>query len=334
MKKNSGPKQPLKHLPALQNALHTWFDKNGKKLPWRQTRDPWAILISEIMLQQTTVAAVIANQRFEKFLEEFPDLETISKADEAQLLKAWEGLGYYNRVRNLQKTAIAVLTHHNGDFPKDANILETLPGIGKYTAGAVSSFAFNRAFPIVDANVARVLARIFDFQQEVDSTSGQRQLWDWAKQLLDSKKPRLFNSALMELGQTHCSVKNPSCLVCPLSKFCQSATPENLPKKKPKKKMLQIEEHALLHLMDGKIFLTKEEGSRRKGFWRLPLASADEIAHLEAESIHRYTITNHKVTMSLYRVADIKGDGEFFTTQELETLPIASPIRRAIESVI
>ena len=123
------------------------------------------------MLQQTTVAAVIANRRFEKFLKEFPDLETIAKAKEPQLLKAWEGLGYYNRVRNLQKTAIAVLADHDGEFPKDAPTLETLPGIGKYTAGAVSSFAFDQAASIVDANVARVTARLFDYQKEIDSLS-------------------------------------------------------------------------------------------------------------------------------------------------------------------
>lgn len=334
MEKKSGSKQPLKNLSSLRDALHSWFGEEGKNHPWRRTQDPWAILVSEIMLQQTTVAAVIANRRFEQFLDKFPDLIAISMAPEPQLLKAWEGLGYYNRVRNLQKTAIAVLTHYDGEFPKDPATLETLPGIGKYTAGAVSSFAFDQAAPIVDANIARVLARLFDYQQEIDSTSGQRQIWDWARQLLDSNSPRLFNSAIMELGQTHCASKKPACLVCPLARFCQCRKPEELPRKKPRKKMENVEEHALLHVKNDQIFLTQEEGSRRKGFWRLPLATAEETAHLKAQSTHRYTITHHKVTVSLYRVAQIEGEGKFFSAHELEELPIASPIRKIIESSI
>lgn len=332
MEKKRGPKQPLKHLPALRKTLHFWFAENGRVLPWRRTRDPWAILVSEIMLQQTTVAAVVANRRFENFLAEFPDFKTIAKAAEPQLLKAWEGLGYYNRVRNLQKTAIEVLESHHGNFPQDAATLETLPGIGRYTAGAVSSFAYDQAAPIVDANIARVLARLFDFQDEIDSTPGQKQIWEWAEELLDFKNPRLFNSAIMELGQTHCSSNKPNCLVCPLKQYCQTQTPEDLPRKKPRRKMVIIEEHALLWVSDGKIYLTQEEGSRRKGFWRLPLATSEETAHLEAQSTHRYTITHHKVTLSLYPVKTVKTKGEFFGAEELKELPIASPIRRVIES--
>ncbi|MGC6582486.1 MAG: A/G-specific adenine glycosylase [Akkermansiaceae bacterium] len=331
MEKKSRPKQPLSNLTTLRKALHSWFANNGKDLPWRRTRDPWHILVSEIMLQQTTVTAVIANRRFEKFLNEFPDLETISSAKEEKLLKAWEGLGYYNRVRNLQKTAITVLTEFDGDFPQDAKTLETLPGIGKYTAGAVASFAFDQPTAIVDANVARVLSRLFDYHKEIDTTAGQRQIWSWAGQLLDPKNPRLFNSALMELGQTHCSAKNPGCLLCPLNDFCQSSSPETLPRKKPRQKMIAVNEHALLCVKRNRIFLTQEKGPRRKGFWRLPLTSAEETAHLEAETEHRYIITHHKVTVFLYRVPSIKYEGQFFTKEQIEKLPIPSPIRRIIK---
>lgn len=330
MEKKSASQNPFKQVLKLREELHQWFEIQGKDLPWRKTQKPWAILISEIMLQQTTVAAVITNRRFEKFLEEYPDLMTIANAPEAQLLKSWEGLGYYNRVRNLQKAAVAVLEQFEGEFPKDAATLETLPGVGRYTAGAVSSFAFDQAAPIVDANIARVISRVFDYREEIDSTAGQKQIWKWAGELLDVRKPRLFNSAIMELGQTHCSPKNPDCAECPIGDFCQTSYPKELPKKKLRKKFRAIEEHAIFSTRGNEILLVKEEGSRRNGFWRLPLKSAEEVAHLEPVSKHRYTITNHKVTVFLYEFT--QAEGTWVSSDELSKIPIASPIRRIIES--
>lgn len=334
MDKKSASQNPLKQVLKLQKELHRWFGIQGKDLPWRKTQDPWAILVSEIMLQQTTVAAVIANRRFEKFLEEYPDLKTIAKAPEAQLLKSWEGLGYYNRVRNLKKAAVVVLEQFEGEFPKDAMTLETLPGIGRYTAGAVSSFAFGQAAPIVDANIARVISRVFDYPEEIDSTAGQRQIWKWAGELLDVSQPRLFNSAIMELGQTHCSSQNPDCTACPIVDFCQTSNPEELPKKKPRKKFIAIEEHAIFATRGNEILLVQEEGSRRNGFWRLPLKSPEEVAHLEPISKHRYTITNHKVMVILYELSQGEGESEgtWVLMDELTKIPIASPIRKIIES--
>ncbi len=336
----SQKKSPFKALPSFHKNLHEWFQREGKTYPWRETTDPWAILISELMLQQTTVASVIANRRFENFLKEYPNLEAIAAATEEQLLRSWEGLGYYNRVRNLQKTAQAIIGEHQGVFPKDASTLETLPGVGKYTAGAVSSFAFNQAAPIVDGNIARVLSRLFDFSEAIDSTKGQKQIWQWASDLLDHKNPRAFNSALMELGQTYCSPKKPSCLTCPVQNFCQTKDPASLPIKKPRKKFVAVEEHAIFVLKDDHILLTKESGSRRKGFWHLPLRSAEETSHLETKSTHRYTITHHKVTLLLYQVAphQIPGNTQetetFHPLKSLEKLPLPSPIRRVINAVI
>lgn len=333
MIKPQASKHPLSFSDELQKELHRWFKREGKNLPWRKTKDPWAILVSEIMLQQTTVAAVISNRRFEKFLEEYPNLREIASADEAQLLKSWEGLGYYNRVRNLQKAAKAVLEKYDGLFPLSAVELEALPGIGKYTAGAVSSFAFNQPAAIVDANIARTIARLFNYEAEIDSSTGQKIIWNWAAQLLDKTKPRLFNSALMELGQTYCSPKKPNCMSCPVANFCQTTDPESLPKKKPRKTFEKIQEHAILNLRNDKILLVKEDGSRRKGFWRLPLATEDEVAHLKVISTHRYTITYHKVTVLLYE-AKLYEDGEWVALSDLKTIPIATPIRRIIEGAI
>jgi len=328
-------KHPLKNVRSFRTKLLSWFSDEGKTYPWRETSEPWPILVSEIMLQQTTVASVIANRRFEKFLEQFPNLETIATAPEEQILRAWEGLGYYNRVRNLQKTAQAVIDLHEGDFPHDADTLETLPGIGKYTAGAVSSFAFNEPAPIVDGNIARVLSRLFDFHEAIDAPAGQKQIWQWAGKLLDQKNPRLFNSAIMELGQTYCSPRQPTCLTCPVRDFCQAGDPATLPVKKPKKKFVPVEEHTLLVLKSDQILLAEGTGSRRKGFWHLPLRSAEEMADGEVIGTFRYTITHHKVTVLLYRTSHTPRKGEIFhPISNLQELPIPSPIRRIIDTSI
>ncbi len=333
MKRNAD-RHPLTNSRAFRNALSKWFDTEGKIYPWRVTEDPWAILVSEIMLQQTTVASVIANRRFERFMEEFPDVDTIAKAPESKILRAWEGLGYYNRVRNLQKTARVIVNENEGRFPKSASLLEKLPGIGRYTAGAVSSFAFNKPAPIVDGNIARVLARLFDFDTQIDSSAGQKEIWKWASELLDKESPRRFNSALMELGQTYCGAREVHCVDCPVGGFCQTQSPMSLPVKKPRKKFVTVAEHAFLILEDDKILLSMGSGSRRKGFWHFPLRSEDESARFEEESQHRYTITRYRVTVHLYRVNSftrMKGE-EFHPLDSLEDLPIASPVRKIIKA--
>jgi len=333
MKRNAD-RHPLTNSRAFRNALSKWFDTEGKKYPWRATEDPWAILVSEIMLQQTTVSSVIANQRFERFMDEFPDVNTIAEASESKILRAWEGLGYYNRVRNLQKTARVIVSENEGRFPKSASLLEKLPGIGRYTAGAVSSFAFNEPAPIVDGNIARVLARLFDFDTQIDSNAGQKEIWKWASELLDKESPRRFNSALMELGQTYCGAREVHCVDCPVGGFCQTQSPMSLPVKKPRKKFITVDEHAFLILKNDKILLSKGSGSRRKGFWHLPLRGENEAARFKEESQHRYTITRYRVTVHLYRgnsITQTEGE-EFHDLGSLERLPIASPIRKIIKA--
>ncbi|MGJ8697184.1 MAG: A/G-specific adenine glycosylase [Verrucomicrobiaceae bacterium] len=326
---------PLEKPADFRVQLREWFVPQAKDHPWRRTRDPWLVLISEIMLQQTTVASVIANRRFERFTAEFPDIHSIAHAPEEQLLRAWEGLGYYNRVRNLQKAARAVIDNHGGHFPNEASTLEQLPGIGKYTAGAVSSFSFDLPAPIVDANIARVLSRLFDFHDPVNSTSGLRQLWQWAELLLDRQHPRLHNSAIMELGQTFCSAKKPSCIKCPVASFCKTRCPEDLPVKSKGRETLQVDEHAIFNLKKGQLLLALESGSRRKGFWRLPLRTPEETSHLTPFSKHRYTITNHRVSLYLYQMEITpRKDEVYHDIENLKSLPIASPIRRAIQSAI
>lgn len=319
--------------------LSRWFLANGENHPWRATRDPWAILVSEVMLQQTTVHAVRAGRRFELFLDEFPNLAAISQAPEEQLLKAWEGLGYYNRVRNLQKTAQAVLQDWDGEFPRTAAELATLPGVGPYTSGAIASFAFNEPASLVDGNVARVFSRLFDDATEVDSTTGGKQLWAWADALLDRENARTYNSALMEVGQVFCRPRKPDCLACPIADFCQTREPEELPRKKPKGQAVLVVEHALLARQAGQVLLVQEAGSRRKGFYRLPLRTAEEVADLEPLQTSKYAITKHRVTLHLYAVAaqvpgGLREGEDYFSLAELAELPMPSPIRKALTAVL
>jgi len=177
---------------AFQNAILKWFKQVGKNYPWRETTDPYKILVSEIMLQQTTLAAVIANRRFEKFIQQFPDIGTLAKSKEEDVLAAWEGLGYYRRARNLQACAKNIIKDHKGIFPQTHKEILALPGVGQYTAGAIASFAYDQAEAIVDANIARVLSRVLNLNEEVDSTEGLKKLWETASLLVPkstSKSP-------------------------------------------------------------------------------------------------------------------------------------------------
>ena len=340
--KPAATRDPLRNVRALRNALLQWFDRRATDYPWRRTTDPYAILVSEIMLQQTTVEAVIQNRRFERFLETFPDLEALANAPEDKLLRAWEGLGYYNRARNIQKAARAVLSEHGGEFPTDPGALEALPGVGRYTAGAVASFAFAHPAPIVEANITRVLSRLFDYHEPVNQSSAQSQLWAWSEALLSSRSPRAFNSALMELGQSHCSVRLPACLQCPINDFCHTRDPASLPRKSPRRKTVAVQEHVLfVRRRSGAVLLSREEGARRTGLWRLPERPQDELADFPVLATHRYGITHHRVTLHIHHcspsqlpAAPAGTTEQFHAASALPGLPMPSPFRRALNNLL
>ena len=195
-----------------------WFARHGRDLPWRRTRDPYAILVSEFMLQQTQVATVLDYYR--RWLERFPTVVVLADAAEADVLRAWEGLGYYARARNLHKAAQIIRDGYGGEFPRELEQIAALPGVGRYTAGAVFSFAYDLRAPIVDANVARVLSRIIHLRIPIDTAPGQRALWAAAEELLPAENVRLYNSALMELGAVVCRARGPQCLLCPVLPYC------------------------------------------------------------------------------------------------------------------
>lgn len=201
--------------------LVRWFKKNGRDLPWRHTRDPFKILLSEIMLQQTQVDRVIGF--FHRFIEQIPDFATLAIAKEETVIDLWEGLGYYNRARNLQKTAQIITNDYHGQFPTNHSDILALPGIGEYTAGAVMSFALNKRSPLVDTNVERVYGRLLlqDIKLPISAAEKSKIFWLIAEQLLPQEEYWEFNQGIMDFGAVLCKLPNPDCNKCPFSSFCR-----------------------------------------------------------------------------------------------------------------
>lgn len=306
--------------------------------PWRRTRDPWAILVAEVMLQQTQIATVLGRGYYTRFLQRFPDPAALALATEAELLKVWEGLGYYRRARMLQLAARQILEIHGGVFPNTLDAILRLPGVGRYTAGAVASFAFDLAAPIVDGNVARVLARLLDFAIAVDSPTGQRQLWAWASELVDPQHPRVFNSALMELGQRICRPGRPACTECPVARFCLTRDPLPLPRKKPARQSIEITEQVVWQADPRRgLLLHQETGRRRQGLWKLPERSTQEVAHLPHLHTATYSITHYKVTLHVHHATSTApaGDDEAWQPfSALDSLPMPAPYRRVLNTLL
>lgn len=331
----------IRDVDAFRDALHAWFCKNMREYPWRRTRDPYRILVSEVMLQQTQIATVLGKGYYTRFLDAFPDVHALAAADDTGLLKAWEGLGYYRRARMLRDTARAVIGRHGGDFPHEPAALAALPGIGRYTAGALRAFAFGLPAVVVDGNVVRLLARLMNFSKAVDDAPGQRQIWKWAETLADPERPRSYHAALMELGQTHCRPGTPDCHACPVARFCQCRKPAMLPIKSRKNRITEVTEHAVwLRDKAGRILLHQESGSRRTGLWKLPVRDADELGHLPEIARHSYPITRYRVSLRVHdgnagKSAVTPQDGDAWVNpDECAMLPVAAPFKRVIASLI
>ncbi len=215
--------------PATVRALHrrllAWYGQHGRDLPWRRTRDPYAILVSEVMLQQTQVQRALLY--YEKFLSRYPTVEDLARADEPEVRETWHGLGYYARARNLQLTSRKIVAERDGRFPDTPEELQKLPGIGPYTAGAVSSFAFHRHAAILDTNAARVLSRFFDLPKAQQTP---RFLWSVARHVTPLGQAHIFNQAIMDLGATVCTARAPRCPACPLRPVCRTLRREKATK--------------------------------------------------------------------------------------------------------
>ncbi len=227
---------------AIAAALSAWYGVDHRDLPWRtDPPQPWPIFVSEAMLQQTQVATVVPY--FRRFLREFPTPAALAGAEEQQLMARWQGLGYYRRARNLQAAARLIVERHNGAVPRDPAALLALPGVGRYTAGAVASLAFGLPEPILDGNVIRVLCRLNKIEADSTTAAVQRHLWSDATALVRAaESPAVLNSALMELGATVCTPRSPKCLACPVREWCRGQLiADRLPTKKPKKPTPLIE---------------------------------------------------------------------------------------------
>jgi A/G-specific adenine glycosylase len=324
---------PAPPAASFRRSLLSWYRKHGRDLPWRRTRDPYAILVSEFMLQQTQVATVIPY--YEEWMRRFPDFAALATASEQDVLHAWQGLGYYARARNLRATAIAVMEKHDGRFPRRLEAIRNLPGIGRYTANAVATFAFNQAAPIVEANITRLLARLTNLQIPIDTSAGREMLWSLAEALLPNRDSAPYNSALMELGALVCGAR-PKCEACPVKSFCRAIDPSVLPRKKARPALKLQTEHHSFSLRRNRVLLEQSQ-DRWRGMWMLPrlekLPESEQPLHSS-----EFPFTNHRITLTVFRhtgrTRAAKSSLRWFPLNTLPSIPVPSPHRRALVEIL
>jgi A/G-specific adenine glycosylase len=345
---------------AFRRALLAWFDRHRRDLPWRANRDPYRIWVSEVMLQQTTVAAVVPY--FHRFLAAFPTLQSLAAADEQQVLKVWEGLGYYRRARHLHAAAKQLLAEH-GTLPDDLGVWAELPGVGRYILGAVLSQAFDRKLPIVEANTLRVLARLFAYLGDPREGEGKAWVWSAAESLLPAKRSGDFNQAMMELGALVCTPASPKCESCPVARFCEAKRTgivDQIPPPKRMKVVVVVREAAIV-IRHGKRFLLcrrSPDATRWQNMWEFPHAElkesedpaegaariAKELTGLEvsvedAYLTIRHTVTRHSIEMACFEAVRRAGrfaspfysEGKWVESADLNGYPVGTPQRRLID---
>ncbi len=305
---------------GLHSALQRWYEAHGRMLPWRGERDPYRVWLREIMLQQTTVVAVVPY--FERFLEAFPTVQSLAAADEMAVLRLWEGLGYYSRARNLHRAARQIVGEWNGCFPNDAEALETLPGIGRYTAGAIASFAFNQRAAIVEANTLRLHARLLGYDGDPRSNDGQQRLWSSANDFVQSStvsfEPGAINQALMDLGATVCTPQNPRCPECPLKKGClafAAGKQAEIPRPPLRPAITEVTEATVAVRHRGAVLLRQRSAEERwAGLWdfpRYPISDSAALVTVLTDGVREQTglsialgdeITTLKHSVTRYRI--------------------------------
>lgn len=282
------------------------------------------------MLQQTQVATVVPY--YNEWLRRFPNVAVLASASEDEVLHAWQGLGYYSRARNLRAAAVAIVEKHRGRFPASADSIRELAGVGRYTANAVATFAFDQSVPIVETNIARVLSRVFDLQTPIDSSAGREQLWSHATRLLPRRSAGEHNAALMELGALVCGAR-PKCGQCPLKRFCKTTDPLSLPRKKPRRQLQLLTENHSFVLRRGRILL-EQSADRWRGMWILPRL---EGAPPGARSLHRseFPFTHHRITLDVYRGSGGRQSSlrRWFSRHDLAAIAVPSPHRRALTAL-
>jgi A/G-specific adenine glycosylase len=313
---------------AVRTALLAWYDRAARELPWRRTRDPYAIWVSEVMLQQTRVQTVV--RYYDRFLARFPTARALAEASTDDVMASWSGLGYYRRARLLHEGVREVVARYGGAVPEELEARRALPGVGRYTAGAIGSIAFGREEPVVDGNVARVLSRLHAIRAPIAAATTQARLWREAERLVRGPRPGDLNQALMELGATLCSKHAPRCTSCPLRRRCRARArgdQDSLPvvvKKRPPRVVSLVGVVATRGRASGtEVWLCKGEHSLFAGLWNLPMVEGttrrDAVRLLAREGLRgtlgrrpaftlEHVLSHRKLVVQLFRVAGVRGE--------------------------
>lgn len=335
--------------PLFAEEIIRWYQKHQRDLPWRHTLDPYQIWLSEIILQQTRVAQGLPY--YNKFVEAFPTVYDLASASEQEVLRLWQGLGYYSRARNLHACAKSIVDNYNGKFPTTYQELIKLKGVGAYTAAAIASFAFNETVPVVDGNVYRVLSRVFGVKDDILSTTGQKNFRKLAEQLVPEGKANVYNQAIMEFGALQCTPANPACLLCPLSSICyayQHGEQKTLPVKVKKGKVKDRYLHYLVVELGDKVLMKQRPA---KGIWAglydFYLIETDQPQqwdelddpilrelmqqqpHVEQSDLHQHLLSHQRLHVTFYTITLIDQvvrephfmAGKFYFREEIEQLP-------------
>jgi len=337
---------------TFNSLILIWFDKNKRNLPWRNQQDPYRIWLSEIILQQTRVAQGTAY--YLKFIENFPSIYDLANASEQEVLKLWQGLGYYSRARNLHFTAKHIVNELNGEFPDKFKDLLKLKGVGEYTAAAIASMAFGEIVPAIDGNVFRVFSRYFNIHQDISLPSAKKYFFELGKEIIDKERPGDFNQAVMELGATICTPTSPKCENCPVNESCEALVQKTVHLLPVKSKRLKIRERYLhfLEITDNKNYLIKKRTG--KDVWRnlynFPIVelaekeSIDSILHsLDIKDISEKTfeethiLTHQRLKITFWKsvisteklnILSEELDAEIISPEKLEELPLPRPMEK------
>ncbi len=340
----------------LRRRLLAWFQRQARDLPWRRSREPYPIWVSEVMLQQTQVATVIPY--FERFLQRFPDLLSLANAEEQDVLHLWQGLGYYRRARDLHRAARVLATEHAGTFPTDPAVLRHLPGFGRYTVNAVLSQAFDVRLPILEANSERILCRVLGVRADPKASVVQKALWQAAADLLPRRHIGQFNQALMELGALVCKPEQPACTACPLAAHCYAREHHlqgEIPRAKARVRGVQVDEVAVVLRHRGQVLLVQRHPEGRWGsMWEFPHAPLDFMESHEAAASRllgelglagtvrgelltvRHAVTRFHITLVCLEARYQRGTfrpgmyaaGIWLAPTELHRYPLSTPQRR------